>query len=326
MMARRANVGVPIVLAGLGCHPSPRQRRRAVGLGLLVGEQATNASQAVRSASDIQTGVGIGASVGGPWGAAIGAVAGAIGSLFGPAKEGQAALTWDDMVKNSYLFTTPGTGFDERYFGEALKGAMDEGNNIWPGCGSDGHKNPDCFYSVLARQIISGYQNGTVPLSTTDTNTVYNAVVVPWLASGASGMFNYPTFTQEATQNQALLIKAAVDRYLNGLPITRANMPSYGSQMSSYAQWSTPSLSSALAPMLAAVQAANAAPVQSSGTAPVVIQPLPTPPAPVIQSQPALATAATAGVVAAPAPISVGLSGGEIAVIVGVLAFFALRR
>jgi hypothetical protein len=94
--------------------------------------------------------------------------------------------------------------------------------------------------------------------------------------------------------------------------------------MSTYAQWSTPSLQTALAPMLAAVQAATAAPLQPSGTANV--QPLPTPPAPVIQSQPALSTAVTAGVVAAPAPISTGLSGIEIAVIVAALAFFALRR
>lgn len=248
----------------------PRNRR----LGLLIGQQATNASQATKSISDVGTGASVGATVGSvipgigtAIGAAVGAILGGIGSLFGPAKEGQAAMTWDDMTSHGYLFTSRGIAFDERYIGETFKGAMDENGNLWTGCGSNGYKNPDCFYSVVADTIASAFLSGAVPLSamgstqaptsTATTQAVYTTAILPWLSKGASSMLNFAQLEALATQQhvpqsqQELLIIAAVDRYINGLPITRANMPSYEASWTTYAQWATPSLASQLTDLLA---------------------------------------------------------------------------
>ncbi len=252
------------------------------GLGFLIGEAATNASQATRSTSDIASGVSIGATAGSIFpgvgtviGAAVGAVVGAIGSLFGPAKLGQAALTWNDMTQHGYLFSQRGQAFDERYIGEAYKGAMDEGTNVWPGCGNPGYTNPDCFYSKLASVIAQGYLSGKVPLSAS-TSQVYTTVVVPWLASGAGGLFNYANALAEQKQQgtamsqQELLIQAAVDRYIGGLPITRANMPAYAAYASQYARWSTPSITTALASLLHPTGTTGAAPVTASKALPAL--------------------------------------------------------
>lgn len=238
------------------------QRRSFGALGIGVGTGTGN--QAQKSLSLTSEGASIGATagsiipgIGTAIGAGIGAFVGAIGSLFGPAKEGQAAVTWDDMVSHGYILSQPGRAFDERYFGEALKGAMDKGSNIWPGCGASGYKNPDCFYSKVAAAVANGYLNHVVPLTAT-TDDVWTKVVVPWLSTGANGLFNWGAAVGEAQQQhlpysqQELLIKAAVDRYINGLPITRANMPAYAGQggAATYAAWSTPSITQALASLL----------------------------------------------------------------------------
>lgn len=168
-------------------------------------------------------------------GTAIGAALGfVVGKFFGPAKLGQASITWNDMVAHGYLQNTRGAGFDERYFAEAMKGAMDEGNNVWPQCGPDRHKNPDCFYGPLAQVIRAGYLNRVVPV-TASTQQVWQSVVLPWLASGANGLVNWQNLSHEPGQPagntlQMMLIEGAVDRYVNGLPITRADMPEYQGQ------------------------------------------------------------------------------------------------
>lgn len=197
-------------------------------------------NQATKTTSLTMTGASAGATigtaifpgVGTAIGAAVGAIVGAIGSLFGPAKEGQAAATWDNMVSEGYLGKQPGRAFDERYYAEAMKGAMDKGNNVWPGCGKNGYKNPDCFYGPMAKVIVQGYLNKTVPLSAT-TADVYNDVVVPWLKGGAAGLFSWAPFAAENAANgnqQGALVEGAVDRYLGGLPITRADMTEYDDQ------------------------------------------------------------------------------------------------
>lgn len=161
-------------------------------------------------------------------GTVIGAVLGyVIGKYFGPAKLGQASVTWNDMVAHQYLSNTPGHAFDERYFGEALKGAMDEGNNVWPQCGADRHKNPDCFFGPMSQVILQGFASGKVPV-TANTATVFNAVVLPWLQSGANGLVNWRVLAGEPTQQT--LLEAATDRYVNGLPIVRGDMPAYAGQ------------------------------------------------------------------------------------------------
>jgi hypothetical protein len=236
----------------------------AGGLGLTTAVGTTN--QATKSGSLIMTGASVGATVGSVFpvvgtaiGAAVGAVVGAIGSLFGPAKEGQAATTWDDMVKQGYLFKNSGRSFDERYFAEAMKGAMDKGNNAWSGCGKDGYKNPDCFYGPMAKVIVQGYLTKKVPLSAS-TADVYNDVVTPWLKSGAAGLFTYAPFAAENASNgniQGLLVQGVVDRYLSGLPITRADMVEYDGQ--GYTDHE-PALNVALASLLTTTTAPSASP------------------------------------------------------------------
>ena len=203
-------------------------------------------------------------------GTAIGAALGfVVGKFFGPAKLGQASVTWNDMVAHGYLQNTRGAGFDERYFAEAMKGAMDEGNNVWPGCGPDRHKNPDCFYGPLAQVIRAGYLNGTVPVTAT-TQAVWQSVVLPWLASGANGMVNWQNLSHEPGQPagntlQMLLIEAAVDRYVNGLPITRADMPEYQGQ--GYTDHE-PSINAVLSQVAASPTASSALATQSSASVP----------------------------------------------------------
>ncbi len=174
-------------------------------------------------------------------GAVIGAVIGGlIGAFFGPAKLGQASITWNDMTAHRYLYAQRGAAFDEKYFGEALKGAMDEGNNVWPKNGPDRHKDPDGFFGPLADVIRNAYLARQVPLTAT-TDQVWNQVVLPWLRSGAGGLINWGTLANEPQQQ--LLIEAATDRYINNLPITRADMPSYAGQ--GYSRH-TPSISAAI--------------------------------------------------------------------------------
>jgi hypothetical protein len=235
---------------------------------------AVGDNQATKTVSLTLIGAKAGATVGSVFpvvgtviGAAVGAVLGAVGSLFGPAKEGQAAETWDDMVKNAYLFKTLGRQFDERYFAEALKGMMDKGNNAWPGCGKDGYKNPDCFAGPLAQTIVKGYLNKTVPLSAT-TAQVYNSVVVPWLQSGAGGIFTWAPYAAENAANgniQGSMVTALVDRYLAGLPVTRADMPEYAGQ--GYTDHE-PALNVALAPLLQTTAAPSPSPSVALAQAP----------------------------------------------------------
>ncbi|MHB8414597.1 MAG: hypothetical protein ACYDB1_04320 [Acidiferrobacteraceae bacterium] len=208
------------------------------GAGIQYAQMASKvggvASGAIASGFGIASGAAAGSVVpivGTVIGAALGFV---VGKFFGPAKLGQASVTWNDMVAHGYLQTTRGAGFDERYFAEAMKGVMDEGNDIWGGCGPDRHKNPDCFFGPLAQVIRAAYVSGAVPVTAT-TQQVWQSVVLPWLASGANGLVNWQVLTHQPGQPagntlQMLLIEAATDRYINGLPITRADMPEYQGQ------------------------------------------------------------------------------------------------
>jgi len=233
-------------------------------------------TQAVKTTSLTLTGAKAGATVGSvipgvgtAVGAVVGAVVGLVGSFFGPAKEGQAEVTWNDMLKNGYLYKEQGRAFDERYFGEAIKGAMDNNGNQWPCCGANGHKSPDGFYQPLAQVVVNGFLNKVVPLSATPAQ-VMSAVVMPWIMGGASGLMRYSaggsTGMLNGTETQAL-IGAAVDRYLAGLPITRADMPSYAGQ--GYTQHQ-PALNVALQSLLApAPTATNPSATLPTGTATV---------------------------------------------------------
>ena len=234
-------------------------------------------NQATKSSSMVLTGATTGAAIGSVFpvvgtviGAAVGAVVGAIGSLFGPAKEGQAALTWDDVVSHGYEFSQLGRALDERYIAEAAKGAMDKNGNMWIGCGKNGYKNPDCFYGPMAKVIVQGYLAKKVPLSAS-TSDVFQQVVIPWLQSGAGGTFAWAQnnvgghVPGNPYSGQMMLIQQMVDRYLAGLPITRANMASYAGQ--GYTD-DEPSLNVALAPLLQTTSAPSTSPSVALAQAP----------------------------------------------------------
>lgn len=212
----------------------------------------------------------------------IGAIIGEAMQLL-KAREGKAAKSWDSLVaswpgatqQHPQVGQNEGRGLTELAFGEGFKGMMDKGNNIFPGCGSDGHKNPDCFNQPLANVIVQGYVSGKVPLDA-GTAEVYQTVVQPWLASGANGLVNWGNLQKEPTQQT--MIMAAVDRYLAGMPITRADMVEYSPNGASpYVTqgFHTPSLVDALiaagvlAPAPPVVQGAPPPPPAPAGATPI---------------------------------------------------------
>lgn len=251
--------------------------------------------QAEKSVGLTLTGAKVGASVGSvvpvvgtAVGAVVGAVVGLVGSFFGPAKEGQSEVVWNDMLKNNYLAKEQGRSFDERYIGEAMKGAMDNNGNQWPGCGANGHKEPDCFYQPMGQQIINGYLNKVVPLNATPAQ-VMSAVVMPWAQSGASGLMRYSAGGSKGMLNgteTSQLLGAVTDRYLAGLPITRADMPSYANMGYTL---HLPALNVALASLLnpapAATNPSATIPAATTAAAPVSV------PAPIVQAATQIAPA-----------------------------------
>lgn len=238
-------------------------RTRGMGAAAIGAGQ----NQATKTVSLTMTGASAGATIGSVFpvvgtviGAAIGAAVGALGSLFGPAKQGQAATTWDNIVQSGYLPKNPGRAFDERYFMEAMKGAMDKGNNVWTGCGKNGYKNPDCFFQPLAQTVVAGYLNRKVPLTAT-TQQVMQSVVNPWLqAGGGSTGFKWAPYAAENAANgnmQGYLVQGAVDRYLAGLPILRGDTTEYLGQ--GYTQHQPP-INVALAQLLQTTSAPSTSP------------------------------------------------------------------
>lgn len=257
------------------------------GLGLNVSRGIQAGSMGAKAGSFIPIPI-----VGTVVGAALGFL---IGGVFGPAKLGQASVTWNDMTAHNYLSSTPPTQFDERYFGEAMKGAMDEGNNVWPQCGSDRHKDPDCFFGALAQTILAAYQSGRVPVNANDA-TVWSGVVLPWLQSGAGGKINWGTLANEPQQQ--LLIHAATNRYINGMPIVRGDMAAYAGQ-----GYTThiPSINSVLAQAPAVPTVSTAVATQSVAAVPANIV-----------TQANQITAPTQYAYTAPAAQSSGSSGGSV--------------
>lgn len=235
----------------------------------------------------------------------IGAIIGEAMQLL-KAREGKAAKSWDSLIaswpgaiqQHPQIGQNEGRSLTELAFGEGFKGMMDKGQNIFPGCGADGHKNPDCFNQPLANVIVKGYVSGAVPLDA-GTAEVYQTVVQPWLAAGANGLVNWTNLQKEPTQQ--MMIMAAVDRYLAGMPITRADMVEYSPNGASpYVSqgFHTPSL----------VDALIAAGVLAS--APPVVQGAPPPPAapagahPISSTNPGAPPATTATqIITAPAGV-----------------------
>lgn len=225
-----------------------RQVRTQRGLGYLgdglVGAAITSTgvigkilgnNQAGKTASYTAEGASIGATFG-PIGAGIGAAIGAIGSLFGPAAKSQSELVWDN-IKNS-IMSTPGTAYDEKYFGEAMKGMNDTNQGTI-------HMGHEDFAVKLANLIAQGYLQGAVPL-TASPQQMWTNWVYPNLMQPNSGV-QPDKWGQDARQK---LVVAMIDRYVAGLPITRYNMPAYASQKSTYTQWNVPNILTALAPIL----------------------------------------------------------------------------
>jgi hypothetical protein len=161
-------------------------------------------------------------------------------------KVGKAEASWNSAAFKNSLNTTPGSYYSDASFSEAFKGMMDTNGALFPGCGPDRHKNPDCVMGPLAATIAQGYLNQTVPLTAT-TGQVFQAVVVPWISAGAGGLIKNQNWllTNPSAQPGRLMFQAATDKYLAGQAMTRGDMPAYGNQGAH-----TPTLVAALAPML----------------------------------------------------------------------------
>lgn len=211
---------------------------KLAGFGVYLGALGTgDASGAIKGASS-------GASVGSVIpvvGTAVGAVVGAVVAealQLMKAREGKAAKSWDALVPQLRSGVT-GSLMTEVTFAEGMKGMMDENGKMIPGCGPNAHKNPDCLMQPLANAIIAGYVQGRVPLNA-NTDQVFANVVLPWLQGGGGGIV-WQVLSQLPVQQ--LMFKAATDRYLHGMPITRADMvePVYKNDPG-YNNFHTPSL------------------------------------------------------------------------------------
>ena len=141
---------------------------------------------------------------------------------------GTAEASWTNKSFLNSLNTVPGRNYTDSSFSEAFKGMMDTNGAVFPGCGPDRHKNPDCILGPLANAIAQGYLNQTVPLSAT-TAQVFNSVVVPWISSGAGGLIANQTWllTNPSALPGRLMFQAATDKYLAGQAMTRGDMPAY---------------------------------------------------------------------------------------------------
>jgi hypothetical protein len=255
----RVQAGRYSQFGALGCPP------HALGsLGL-----SQDASAAVKGAStgaSIASTIGAGAAAGSVVpviGTAIGAVIGAgiLAAQFLKPKLGAASKGWNDIVQRGLLNSLSGRDFDERTWSEGFKGMMDEGMNVFGTfCGPDRHQNPDCFAVPLSKVIQQGYLSGKVPLSAS-TMDVYNYVILPWLQSGAGGQIRWNVLQGEPTQQKMIL--AMADRYLAGYPIARGDMTSYLKDPGRAGYSHTIPLGTALAPLLAKLQAPQSAPLVS---------------------------------------------------------------
>jgi hypothetical protein len=222
--------------AGMTLHPSMKGLGR-LGLSQDVQASAKGASEgaAISGAVGAAISTAVAAGIIGQTALPIPGVGFVIGAIVGEAlqllkaREGKAAISWDYLVstwpgakqQQPQVPANEGRGLQEVSFAESLKGMQDENNSAFPGCGANGHKNPDCMMLPMGQAIINGYANGTVPLDAT-TQEVFQLVVIPWLASGGGGSVNWGVLKAQPTQ--LTMLQAATDRYLAGLPITRADM------------------------------------------------------------------------------------------------------
>jgi hypothetical protein len=255
----RAQAGHYSQFGRLGCPPNSFG-----SLGL--SQDAGAAVKGVSTGASIASTIGAGAAAGSVVpvvGTVIGAVIGAgiLAAQFLKPKLGAASKGWNDIVQRGLLNSLSGRDFDERTWSEGFKGMMDEGMNVFGTfCGPDRHQNPDCFAVPLSKVIQQGYLTGKVPLSAT-TMDVYNYVILPWLQSGAGGQIRWNVLQGEPTQQKMIL--AMADRYLAGYPIARGDMTSYLKDPGRAGYSHTVPLGTALAPLLAKLQAPGAKPVVS---------------------------------------------------------------
>lgn len=234
---------LPLRGYGYGRFGNPHPNSRF--LGSITPQQQQFAETAVTVAvttSLVLAGAAVG-SFAGPIGAAVGAILGEIYSLT-RAKLGKAEISWNSLTASNDLYSMNGRDFQEYAWAEAFKGMTDENYNAFPGMGPNAHSDPDLLTKPMTQLIINAYTSRRIPLNAS-TQQVYNAIILPWLKTGAGGMVNWRVLGSEATQQQALMIMSAVDRYLAGLPIVRADMIMYASDPG-YRGDSMPTLTQAL--------------------------------------------------------------------------------
>jgi len=265
--ARRGADRISLQLNGLGCAPCRRAApKRFTPLGGI--DFNINAKSAVGAAGGAASGASAGAALG-PIGAAVGAVIGAAASLVGKKPVPQAEQNWDayKKVANQYA----GSQFDEGPFAEIIKGAFDTNKNALKG-------DREQFMAQIAGQIVSALKDGKISVNATAPQ-IYESVIYPWMVS--AGKIDVGKFNAHPTMRP--LFTAIIDRYINNLPITRADMTQVkGGPYNTHAPlivealkgWTPPGTPAATPPPASAPAPVTPAPTVST-PAPVVTTPNP---------------------------------------------------
>lgn len=138
-------------------------------------------------------------------------------------QKGLKKLIGGDVSKAEGMWDAykPGAGkvlgreYDEREFAEALKGARDTNSKTFSG-------DREVMLKGIADQIVKGVIAGTIPIEWTAPQ-IYDSVIGPWLRStGILKKDPHPLIRQ--------ILVDVIDRYINNLPITRADMASFKGQ------------------------------------------------------------------------------------------------
>lgn len=190
----------------------PRALRGLGGLG------AAGTGQA--AASGASAGATVGSAVpviGTAIGAVVGAVLGATVSLM-HGKTAKSEVVWDKYKPGAGK--TLGRNYAEGDFAEVIKGAFDTNKNIF------GSNDREGTMAKIAGAIVQAVKSGQVPTNAT-AGQVYLSVIRPLLAGSGVNMGKF-----DAHPTMAPLFVDIADRYLNNLPITRADMPAFSGNSS----------------------------------------------------------------------------------------------
>lgn len=168
--------------------------------------------------SDTLSGLSAGASIGSAIlpgvgtfvGAGIGAAVGAISSAFGPGKEDQENITWDNYAKTfdqnpqAVNQATPSQNF------QSLTGIFDSRGSSIPFYGKYGRMGEAAFTTDMMSQVNQAFTSGKITSADTP-QSIYQKVVAPWITSMSTSGW------QDANTVEGSPTKAAVGNMLTNM-------------------------------------------------------------------------------------------------------------